>query len=46
MSKTILKPSDKAIVKLYTDREHDIYNAGYKDCKLNEKYLKKGLRGS
>lgn len=39
MSKTILKPSDKAIVKLYTDREHDIYNAGYKDCKLNDKNI-------
>jgi chromosomal replication initiation ATPase DnaA len=39
MSKVQLKPSDKAIVKLYTDREHDIYNAGYKDCKLNDRNI-------
>ena len=37
MSKAQLKPSDKAIIKLYTDREHDIYNAGFKDAKEKSK---------
>lgn len=39
MSKTYLKPSDHAIVKLYTDREHDIYNAGFKDAKERNKTI-------
>jgi chromosomal replication initiation ATPase DnaA len=39
MSKSILKPSDHAIVKLYTDREHDIYNAGFKDAKERNKTI-------
>ena len=32
MSKAQLKPSDNSTVKLHTDGEHDIYNAGYKDA--------------
>lgn len=39
MSKVHLKPSDKAIIKLYTDREHDIYNAGFKDAKERNKTI-------
>jgi chromosomal replication initiation ATPase DnaA len=34
MSKAQLKPSDHSIIKLYTDREHEIYNAGFKDGKI------------
>jgi hypothetical protein len=26
--------SDHSIIKLYTDREHEIYNAGFKDGKI------------
>ena len=37
--KVILKPSDHAIIKLYTDREHDIYNAGFKDAKERNKTI-------
>jgi len=39
MSNVNLKPSDKAIIKLYTDREHDIYNAGFKDAKERNKSI-------
>ena len=39
MSNVYLKPSDKAIIKLYTDREHEIYNAGFKDCKVRNKTI-------
>jgi len=39
MSKSQLKPSDHSIVKLYTDREHDIYNAGFKDAKERNKTI-------
>jgi len=39
MSKVQLKPSDKSIIKLFTDREHDIYNAGFKDAKERSKTI-------
>tara|TARA_R100000951_G_scaffold116012_2_gene126160 strand:+ start:8221 stop:8673 length:453 start_codon:yes stop_codon:yes gene_type:complete len=39
MSKAQLKPSDHSTVKLHTDREHDIYNAGYKDAKERNKTI-------
>ena len=39
MSKVQLKPSDKAIIRLFTDREHDIYNAGFKDAKERNKTI-------
>ena len=39
MSKVQLKPSDQAIIRLFTDREHDIYNAGFKDAKERSKTI-------
>ena len=43
MTYTMVK---KSPFKFPTERYLNVVKRGYRDCKLNEKYLKKGLQGS
>ena len=43
MTYTMVK---KSPFKFPTERYLNVVKRGYRDCKLNEKYLKKGLKGS
>ena len=43
MTYTMVK---KSPFEFPTERYLNVVKKGYKDCKLNEKYLKRGLRGS